>query len=308
VTGWIVQELTMIAVHRQAGLRAMSSWILLAFVLGVLAFEPKTKAADAVNIEALLNEAQAAELKGDHSAALALANRALDANPNHPQTYYVRGRLFAAARDHARAVEDFDRALKIEPRAAEVYQLRGVEQFKLGHFQESVADFDKVIQFIPKQAPLHWQRGISCYYAGLYEEGRKQFELHQTVNSNDVENAVWHFLCVARSAGLDKARASLIKIKDDLRLPMMKIHALFGGNAKPEDVLAAARSGYTSTAQLNRQLFYAHLYLGLYYEAVGDEKQTREHIFKAAEDASEDDYMGAVARVHAELLRRNKRP
>ena len=280
------------------------------FTLLLIVPGPAARSADAdtANVEAMLNEAQAAQLKGDHAAALSAATRAVEADPNHPQAYYVRGRLFAAARDYAKAIADFDQALRIEPRAAEVYQLRGIEQFKLGHFRESAADFDKVLQFVPKQAPHHWQRGISCYYAGRYEDGRKQFELHQTVNSNDVENAVWHFLCVARSAGLEKARASLINIKDDSRLPMMKVHALFAGNAKPEDVLAAARSGYSSTAQLNRQLFYAHLYLGLYYEASGDEKLTREHIFKAAEDFAENGYMGEVARAHAELLRRTKRP
>jgi lipoprotein NlpI len=55
---------------------------------------------------------------------------------------------------------------------------------------------------------------------------------------------------------------------------------------------------------MNQRLFYAHLYVGLYYEAIGDRKRAREHILKAADDDKADHYMGDVARVHAALLRK----
>jgi lipoprotein NlpI len=65
-------------------------------------------------------------------------------------------------------------------------------------------------------------------------------------------------------------------------------------------VLKAAGAG--DPQRVRKQLFYAHLYLGLYYEAAGDTMKARDYIFKAAE-AKVDDYMGEVARVHAERLR-----
>src|SRR5260221_186408 len=254
--------------------------------------------------EQLLNQAQAAHRSGNLGEALILAAKAINAEPKNPQCYYVRGRLYAEDREHAKAVADFDQALTLEPRGVEIYQLRGVEHFKLGHFQESCADFDKFLERMPQKAPQHWQRGISCYYAGRYEDGRKQFELHQTVNPNDVENAVWHFLCVARLSSLDKARAALLPIHEDRRVPMMQIYAVFAGKAKPDEVLAAAKGGYSSPAELNRQLFYARFYLGLFHEASGNEKLARKHILEAAENYTSDDYMAEVARVHAELLKK----
>jgi len=154
---------------------------------------------------------------------------------------------------------------------------------------------------LPFQVPQHWQRGIAYYYAGRFEAGRKQFELHQTVNPNDVENAVWHFLCVARASNVEKARAALIPITGDARVPMMEVHALFAGKLKPEDILKAATAGNPPAARLNRQLFYAHLYLGLYFEALGDDGKAREHITKAAGEYQTGDYMGDVARVHLQL-------
>src|SRR5262249_27685284 len=140
-------------------------------------------------------------------------------------------------------------------------------------------------------------------YAGRYEDGRRQFELHQTINTNDVENAVWHFLCVARGSSIDKARAAFIKIEKDPRVPMTQIHALFAGKGSAEDVLKAATAGKPAPNELNDRLFYAHLYLGLYFDVAGNEKMAREHIFQAADLFKPDNFMGDVARVHAALMR-----
>src|SRR5205085_8743876 len=94
----------------------------------------------------------------------------------------------------------------------------------------------------PQQKPYHWQRGISLYYAGRFDDGKKQFELHQTVNTQDVENAVWHFLCTVRLEGLESAKKQLIPIEKDARVPMAQVHQLFAGKARPQDVLAAAQA------------------------------------------------------------------
>jgi lipoprotein NlpI len=121
-----------------------------------------------------------------------------------------------------------------------------------------------------------------------------------------VENAVWHFLCAARADGMEKARASMLKIGKDSRVPLMKVYDLFHGDAKPEDVLAAARAGDPSDKERNDRLFYAHLYLGLYFDATGDKKQALEHMTLAAHKHTISEYMGDVARVHEQLLLKEK--
>ena len=176
------------------------------------------------------------------------------------------------------------------------YNHRGEENFRAGRIAESIADFDKAIALEPRLAPQHWQRGISLYYANRFADGRKQFELHQTVNPSDVENAVWHFLCVARQQGVEKARASLIPIPEDTRVPMMQIHALFAGKGTVEDVLKPARG--------RDALFYAHLYVGIYQELLENKKSAYEHLNKATEDHRIGHYMWDVARVHRDLLKK----
>jgi lipoprotein NlpI len=44
------------------------------------------------------------------------------------------------------------------------------------------------------------------------------------------------------------------------------------------------------------------LYLGLYFEALGDVAKAKEHMLKAAKDFQMDHYMGKCAQVHV-LLR-----
>jgi len=238
--------------------------------------------------------------------AINLATKSIEADSKNPRGYLVRARLYEERRELRKSLVDYDQALKLDPRNPEAWQHRGIVHFKLAQIDESISDFDQFIKLMPAQAPFHWQRGICYYYAGRFKEGRKQFELHQTVNPNDVENAVWHFLCVARSAGLDQARAALIPIREDSRVPMMEIHALFRGKATAEEVLKAARAGDPGGPELQRRLFYAHLYLGLYSEVTGEATRAREHITKAAHEHGGADYMSDVARVHLILRDRNK--
>ena len=134
-----------------------------------------------------------------------------------------------------------------------------------------------------------------------------------TVNPDDVENAAWHYLCLARSKGVDHARRALIPVAPgaDPRVPMDQIHALYAGRGTPEQVLAAARAGDAEAPprERNRRLMYAHLYLGLYHEAAGGADKAKEHITLAAEKyALEDDYMSDVARVHAATFKRGQEP
>lgn len=165
--------------------------------------------------------------------------------------------------------------------------------------KESVAAFDRLIKLQPDARPGLWQRGLALYHADKFKEGREQFEVHQTVNPNDVENAAWHFICVAKADGVEEARKHLIPIKGDSRVPMKEVHDLFAGTGSVDAVMKAAGAGDES--ERRNQLCYAHLYLGLYFEALGDVAKAREHMVKSAVDYKMDHYMGKSAQVHVKL-------
>jgi lipoprotein NlpI len=178
---------------------------------------------------------------------------------------------------------------------------RAVDEFEQGRFAASAATFDQVAKAVPAQAPQLWQRGIALYYAGRHTDCRRQFESHRTVNPDDVENAAWHFLCVAREQAPDKARAALLPVGPDPRPPMREVYQLFRGSMAADDVLKAA--GDRISAQ-----FYAHLYIGLYSEALGRKDLALKHIKEAASDryASAGGFMHMVAVVHVKSKTESK--
>lgn len=210
--------------------------------------------------------------------------------------------------DYSRVIEltaDVPEGDRWERVRAMSFQRRGETRFFEGEIQDAIADFDAVIEILPQQDPHHWQRGLAYYYAGEYEKGKAQFERHQTVNSQDVENAVWHFLCSVRAPGgsVEAAQEEMIPIEGDRRVPMKEVHDLFSGRGAVETVLDAAapdEDGILSERERNH-LCYAHLYLALYFEAIGEREKMVEHIRLAAQDYAMDHYMGKTAQVHFQL-------
>jgi lipoprotein NlpI len=250
----------------------------------------------------VLKQADEALRRGQAAEAVALASKAIAVQADNSAAYLLRGTANDVLGKRTEALADLDRAIELAPRSAEAYQQRGCVHFKRGQFAASVRDFDKYIELRPERKVSHWQRGISYYYAGQYDEGRRQFEGYQDYDSNDVENAIWRFMCMARADGMAKARQALLKIGDDRRVPMRQVYDLFKGDLKPDDVLAAARAGKPAPDRLNQQLFYAHLYVGIYYDLLGDTKKALEHLNRATEDHRIGHYMWDVARVHRDLL------
>lgn len=194
-------------------------------------------------------------------------------------------------------------------RAGESRMAAGTRAFMAGRMEEALREWDAEIVEDPATGPHHWQRGIALYYAGKFKEGRTQFEGHQKVNSQDVENAAWHFCCVARAESVQAARQIFIPVTDDSRVPMREIHALFAGKGTAAEVLAAVEAGADkavadggrSAGTLRNQRCYAQLYLGLYYEALGKAEKAEDCMVKAAFDYRMDHYMGKVAQVHCRL-------
>ena len=248
-----------------------------------------------------LQKAVEAYQKGELGNAIEILDKQIALGPEKSDYYYLRGDIYSTQGQREKALEDYSQGIKLSPDNPAGYFRRASEHFRVGKARESVADFEKVAELYPQRAAHLWQLGIAYYYANEFEKSRKLFESHQQVNQQDVENAVWHFLGVAKLEDFDKAREKLIPISEDLRVPMTQIHAVFAGSAKPDDVIAAARVGEPNTEQLKQRLFYAHLYLGLFEEARGNSKASLEHMSKAANEYSQKHYMGDVARTHLKL-------
>ena len=213
--------------------------------------------------------------------------------------------LLAAFQAGPTAVENLEPAESAQNpqgdvRAQEAFN-HAIFLFSSGRAADSAAEFDGLLRIAPDRVPYLWQRGIALYYAGRYPDCRAQFEVHRTVNPDDVENAAWHFLCVARAESPERARAAILPVGPDPRVPMTEIYQMFRGARTPEQVIATA-----GTRPQPR--FYALLYAGLYSEATGNRRQALEYIQAAADPKFADagGYMHMVARVHVQLAKTTK--
>lgn len=201
--------------------------------------------------------------------------------------------------DYSKAEELATAAIAQQPKNARLHMLMADIRFIAGDIPGAIESYDNVIKFQPESKPFLWQRGLAHYYAGKFQDGKAQFETHQTVNSQDVENAVWHLLCAAKVENLDAARKKLIPIERDTRVPMKEIYELFAGRLKPEQVIEVAQA----ETQNKLPLYYANLYIGLYHEMLGQEKLARQFIGAAVDQSpgTKNNLMMQLARIHQEL-------
>lgn len=129
------------------------------------------------------------------SDALVRASEAIALNPEAAANWLLRAQVHARLAHHDEALADFGEALARDKRLASAYDGRRNEHLKLGHIEEAPSDFDGAIRWKPRRAAGHWQHGIALYYAKRYGDGAEQFAAYQTVDDNDVENAVWRLMC-----------------------------------------------------------------------------------------------------------------
>jgi lipoprotein NlpI len=252
----------------------------------------------------LLAAVRAALKAGDNDAALKASTAAVKLAPKNAGAWFLHGEALGHFRKHDEAIQAYDKAHELDPKMMVAINQRGGERFRKGDVKGSIEDFEAYIKSNPKAYDDHWRYGISLYYAGRFAEGTKQFKAGEKAFGDDVENAFFHYLCNARDKGLDKARAELLKVGPDSRVPMMKIYALIQGKAKPEEVIATAETAKLDEARRNEALFYGHLYVGLNYEAEGNAKKCEEHLRIAIEKHKIGHYMWDVGNVHLMLLKK----
>ncbi len=238
------------------------------------------------------NEAQ------DRDKPVSTARLILNAQEAASQTKYEEAIRFASE------------VVKREPKDARHHLALANIYFMSAQMKLAVQEYDRTMQLAPPLAPHLWQRGLALYFAQEYELGVRQFEKHQTVNSQDVENAVWHMLCAAKVDGFKKARQELIPINRDTRIPMKEIHKLFAGTVQVDQVIASVVSKEDAKAppedlSLNQrsQMYYAYLYVGLYQEMTGKTKEAIASMKKAesVNPLPRNEVMGTVAHVFLKL-------
>ncbi|MGI9474968.1 MAG: tetratricopeptide repeat protein [Rubripirellula sp.] len=202
--------------------------------------------------------------------------------------------------ESSEATKAADALLELAPNDARTLRLVGDVYLRSGDVDAAVKQFDRYLKLEPEALPGLWQRGIALYFAGKYGEGVKQFEVHRGVNPNDVENAAWHFLCVAKSRSFEEAEKLVLPAPNDARVPMAEVLEMLS-DGDTDRVVSKMESVAAGSPDRDDADFYGNFYLGLYADAQGDEAKALRYLKKSAEDVPHH-YMGDVARVYVAYL------
>lgn len=189
------------------------------------------------------------------------------------------------------------------PQDSRSWQVAADAFLRSGRIERAVELYDRFAKERPETVPFLWQRGIALTYAGRFQDAARQFESHRDVNPNDVENAAWHFLCLAKATTLEEAREKLLPAPGDPRPPMNEILQLLK-DGKTQPVLDRIEIFPPGTIGRRSAEFYGYLYLGMAADAEGDPEKALLLINRSIENAR-NDYMGDVTRVYAGVLKRN---
>lgn len=182
------------------------------------------------------------------------------------------------------------------------WRLAGDLYLRAGAAEKAVPQFRRYIEKNPQAEPELWQYGIALAFVGEYDAGRKLFELHRTVNPNDVENALWHYYCIAKAGSSEAARLAILPAPGDRRVPMNELLKLYRGEADEAAVRAAVATLPAGSAQAEMAGYYADLYLAMHAEALGQRDRALELATRAAKIEMVN-YMTDVGRDYQRRLR-----
>jgi lipoprotein NlpI len=211
-----------------------------------------------------------------------------------------------------RTIRETTAAIEADPQNLGLYSRRGDARFFSAQFAAAVADYDRMVELDPATDASHWRRGIAYFYAGRYADAAAQFERYHSFDDVDRENGIWRYLSQVKAHGREKARQGLLKYAKDDREPFPQVYELFAGRTTPEAILKSIADAPITPAERQPREFYARLYIGL-NEFIEDRPQTAlVHLEHAVRNpwwrtaGYGPNYMGHVARLHVDLLRKPK--
>jgi len=173
-----------------------------------------------------------------------------------------------------------------------------------GKIHSSIKQFERYLELVPGDRADLWQYGIALTLANQYEDGRKLFELHRVANPNDVENAAWHFLCVAKTTGIKEAQKRVLPAPNDARPPMAEIHRMLI-DGKFQRVTDAMESMPEGTQAREVAEFYGNLYMGLLADAQNNRTKAL-RLVGASTNTNQSNYMSDIARIYLSEIEAEK--
>jgi tetratricopeptide (TPR) repeat protein len=142
-----------------------------------------------------LKEGKKLLVQGEHEAALAEFNRALEISPYLGEAYFQRGCAYQAKANVDAALADFDQALQCDGQHALAYLRRGELRTGRGDLDGALADFDQVMIMRPNDPECFLHRGVCLAKKGILSDAILDFQrVLKLTNHSDYADPARYYL------------------------------------------------------------------------------------------------------------------
>lgn len=108
--------------------------------------------------------------KREFMEALMNLNKAIEADPNYSQAYYVRGNIKDAFDDRHGAMKDYNMAIEKNAKFADVFFARGNVKMKLQDYYGAIDDYSAAINLNENYIEAYFHRGKAKQFLLAYED------------------------------------------------------------------------------------------------------------------------------------------
>ncbi|MBQ8536107.1 MAG: tetratricopeptide repeat protein [Clostridia bacterium] len=224
------------------------------------------------SVENWYNYAMALGRLGKDKEAIDAYCQGLFENPFAPMLYFGRGRRYMGPKKYDRALADFTMSIRLDPEVYSFWYYHAVTNNLAGNYEAAIYDFRRAM------------------------EQTQPFERYGLID--------WQFTSYVEMGDMEKAKAVLDEIDDDLEAPQMHYGykrrvRLYKGLISPEEFIDVEDIKKHLIQQDNRlQLEITTLLFGLYiyYIYKGEEEKANETLLEILKDP----YKGAFGAIKAE--------
>ena len=214
--------------------------------------------------------------------AKALAQKALELDPDLSEAHLSLGIALGNAFDWVGAGREIKRALELNPNLAIAYDASAWDSTAFGRFDDAIAKEKKALELDPLNPYFNGGFGWYLYYAGRYDEAMRQLHSSIELFPNDAFSHAALGWCLIRKGDVAEARVELQKATelDDLPWYIGAVGyaaAIAGDRAKAGQVL----QGLEELAKRRYVTPNAH---ALVYLGLGDKQKTLDWLEKCYED------------------------
>jgi tetratricopeptide (TPR) repeat protein len=190
---------------------------------------------------AYVNRGDIYHFKHQYEKAIADYDAALKLRDGDEVAHYDRGNSYAALGRHREAIADYDSAIRLKKDYQPAYFNRGNSYQAIGRFPEAASDYDAAIKLKPDDLNAVNSRGFVNFFLGNYAAAGADFKRGA---ANDAYLAIWRHLALSRIGLADPHELALnTVVKFDRDIWPGPVIALFLGQMKPAQILAAAQAG-----------------------------------------------------------------